>query len=167
VDLTCALEGCEKPRKYRSTCMMHYWRMRKYGSYADPRPTVDERFWSKVDKTGDCWMWLGKKQSTGHGHFVIVKGLTVMAYRYSYEQLVGPIPAGLVIDHLCRTPPCVNPAHLEPVTSGENLRRGDGPTGRRFRQTHCIHGHEFTPENTERSGPYQTRRCRACRRARA
>jgi hypothetical protein len=75
-----------------------------------------------------------------------------------YELLVGPIPAGLVIDHLCRVPSCMNPAHLEPVTNAENIRRGYAARGL---LTHCSKGHELTPESTyARDRGY--RRCKQC-----
>jgi hypothetical protein len=89
------------------------------------------------------------------------------AHRVAYEDRIGPIPKGLVLDHLCRDPLCVNPFHLEPVTLKVNNRRGLGPiiasrlqTARNRARTHCKHGHPFTPENTyrERDG----RRCRRC-----
>lgn len=91
------------------------------------------------------------------------------AHRAVYELLVGPIADGLVIDHLCRKPSCVNPSHLEAVTQSENLKRGLGPAVTRARhaaQTHCRHGHEFSPDNTivNSSG---SRVCRTCNRVRA
>lgn len=85
------------------------------------------------------------------------------AHRVSYETFVGPIPAGLTLDHLCRNTLCINPAHLEPVTIKENVLRGDGPTARNARKTHCDRGHAFDETNT---GPNANggRSCRACKR---
>lgn len=106
-------------------------------------------FWRNVreDESG-CWIWTAAML---HGYGRWSGGL---AYRHSYEELIAAIPDGLHLDHLCRTPPCVNPWHLDPVPQIENIRR-------HFRlQTHCKHGHEFTPENTYMSRG--RRSCRAC-----
>ena len=98
-----------------------------------------ERFWSKVDRRGldECWEWLGAKLVKGYGHFFL--GGTrqegnrrwVLAHRFAYEELVGPIPDGLDLDHLCRNVGCCNPAHLEPVSRSVNLLRGVGVGGDR------------------------------------
>ena len=90
-----------------------------------PDSLLAVRFWAKVNKTDSCWLWTGAITG-GYGSFWIGTG-TVRAHRFSYEHLVGPIPDGLVLDHLCRVTKCVNPAHLEPVTTAENVRRGDAP----------------------------------------
>jgi len=124
------------------------------------RPELWERFWSKVRQNGECWEWTASL-SYGYGQFALRHGVIRKAHRISYEWLVGPIPDGLHLDHLCRNRKCVNPEHLEPVTNYVNLHRGQGFTATRAAQTHCIHGHEFTPENTniKRNG---CRECRAC-----
>ena len=126
-------------------------------------PSFEERFWAKVNKTDTCWLWIGAK-TEGYG-LLSVEGRNVLAYRLSYELVVGSIPAGLTLDHLCRVPACVNPAHLEPVTMRENILRGIGPAARRARQTHCIHGHPFDEANTRirKNGTRQCRRCNADR----
>lgn len=132
-------------------------------------PRLPERFWEKVyeNETTGCWEWKAAGDDQGYGRFGI--GRTVhLAHRVAYEALVGPIPAGLVTDHLCRNPACVNPAHIEPVTHRENSRRGTGWGGRMGRagrlaaRTHCIHGHEFTDDNTYTHPKRGTRECRAC-----
>jgi hypothetical protein len=95
-----------------------------------PTTALEERFWCKVDKQEDgCWHWLGSKNKPGgYGRFRI--GMArIVAHRFSYELLVGPIGDGLEIDHLCCNPGCVNPAHLETVTHRENMRRRKWPNG--------------------------------------
>lgn len=121
-----------------------------------------DRFWSKVDTSGDCWPWLGSKNPLGYGKFWL-DGSLRKAHRVAYEWCVGPIPDGLHIDHLCRNPSCVNPAHLEAVTHRENVLRGIGPAAKNAIKTHCKNGHEFTPENTYRwEGKPNKRVCRTC-----
>ncbi len=128
---------------------------------------VEERFWAKVDKRGPegCWLWLGRKESKGYGQFEC-KGIFNVAHRFAYELLLGPIPEGLTLDHLCRNRACVNPAHLEPISNRENILRGNGLTARYARQTHCLRGHPFDLFNTH-FRPDGRRRCRRCVRERS
>jgi len=129
------------------------------------RSTDDRaRFESKIGSREDCWIWIGALDGHGYGDFRTC-GKWIGAHRFSYELYVGPIPKGLVIDHLCRNPRCVNPEHLEPVTMAENTARGIGQSARNSAKTHCIHGHEFSPENTGRDGRGR-RICKACLSAR-
>lgn len=124
------------------------------------RIPLEERFWARVQKTETCWLWTG---ATSQGYGVIsvggYKGKNLMAHRVAYELTKGPIPEGLVIDHLCRAPRCVNPDHLEAVTTGDNVRRG--LLGEM--KTHCSHGHAYADEG--RIDFKGHRVCRACRRA--
>lgn len=97
------------------------------------------RFWSKVEGSSfeDCWNWLGTmKGDTGYGHIGVTGRGLVRAHRFAYEDMVGPIPSGLVLDHLCCNKRCVNPWHLEPVTIAVNTRRGD-IRRRQCRQCHA------------------------------
>ena len=131
-----------------------------------PRIANEGRFWSKVEKTSSCWNWIGAIGSAGYGNFGI-DNRTYRAHRVSYEWLHGPIPAGLVIDHLCRNKRCVNPDHLEPVTDRVNTIRGDGPRitselGRA--RTHCKHGHSLSGANLYVQKKTGYRYCRECMR---
>lgn len=128
------------------------------------RDPVD-RFVEKVEIADGCWKWTAKLNHLGYGKFFISREQgEVYAHRFAWESFVGPIPQGLVIDHVrdagCTSTACVNPDHLEPVTQLVNVRRG-----RRAQRTHCDHGHEFTPENT-RITSVGRRRCRECERIR-
>lgn len=123
--------------------------------------TLEERFWPKVLKSDGCWLWTASLDSKGYGQIQIgtlASPKTARAHRIAYELTYGEIPEGLVVDHLCRTTRCVNPAHLEAVSFHENLLRGKGGRLR----THCIKGHAFDSENT---AIYEgKRRCRECHR---
>lgn len=119
------------------------------------KQSVEERFWAKVDKSGPCWIWTGSRNSRGYGRFG-VNGRNWHAHRWSFEQYRFVIPAGFFLDHLCRTPSCVRPDHLEAVTPALNVAR-DTP----FR-AHCRNGHEYTVTNIRW---YRGQRhCRACHR---
>lgn len=112
--------------------------------------SAEDRFWRKVNKTKGCWIWTGGISSGGYGSFYIKSPggfKNTCAHRFAYELLIGPISDGLTIDHLCRVRRCVNPAHLEPVTSRENILRGEGITAREARVTHCPQGHPYSGEN--------------------
>ena len=120
-------------------------------------PTVEERFWAKVNQSDDCWSFDAYHSPDGYARFW-VGGRTVEAHRFVYELLVASIEAGLVIDHLCRNRWCVNPDHMEPVTNHVNILRGEPAT-----KTHCVHGHLLDEANTyRRRGSNGKRQCRTC-----
>lgn len=129
---------------------------RKCRATAEARPAQD-RFFEKVDKTDTCWIWMAAKDTNGYGRFGIKGSKTVLAHVFAYTFVVGPVPEGLELDHLCRNPSCVNPAHLEAVTHRENVMRGDVAS----RET-CRRGHQRTPDNVVKNGRYTT--CLTCRR---
>lgn len=129
-------------------------------------PQALDRFLSRVNRSGDgCFEWTGRLDTNGYGAFTLTTNQEVRAHRLAFE-LWGPgLPDDLEIDHLCRNPRCCRENHLEAVTHAENVRRGSSPAAYRANQTHCINGHEFTPENTyvRREG---WRMCRECSRLR-
>ncbi len=99
-----------------------------------------------------CLIWLGALNEDGYG-----------PHRLAYETFVGPIPAGLEIDHLCRVRCCINVLHMEPITHAENVRRGNSGIHLSSR-THCGYGHEFTVENTAYAPGTHGRVCKECHR---
>lgn len=122
--------------------------------------TPTEFFWSRVEKTSGCWIWLGAKTTKDYGY--VNKGddgKRIYAHRFSYELHYGKIPDGLVIDHdPCGRHDCVNPAHLNAVTQPANTRR------ERLARTTCSRGHPWDEANTYRRPDKGTRQCRACAR---
>ena len=127
--------------------------------------SVEERWWSCIEKASNgCWVWKGVPNKSGYGGLK-VNGKTVLAHRFGYEMLRGSIPEGMQIDHLCRNRLCVNPEHLEIVTSRVNTLRGDTIAAKEFRQTHCIRGHLLSGENLKMRANGK-RICRQCKRIR-
>jgi len=125
--------------------------------------TEEARFWSYVQKTDDCWIWIGVR-SGGYGRYTF-RGKLTGAHRFYYELVNGPIAEGLQIDHLCRNRACVNPDHLEPVTIGENVLRGIGRSAQNARKTECLRGHPLNGSNLY-IDPRGQRCCIICQRAR-
>lgn len=138
---TCSVEGCEPSRVDRRTLRIP--------------PT--ERFWPRVDAHGACWEWMGG-QAGGYGRFNDGERI-VSTHIWAWTDLVGPIPPGMTLDHLCLNRICVNPDHLEVVTRSENSRRQPINVFRRAK-THCPVGHPYVEENIRpgRNG----RDCRLC-----
>jgi hypothetical protein len=156
----CAVPDCSANAVARGWCDPHYRRWKRTGSPV--RATPEQRFWRNVQRgrADDCWPWLASGWPKGYGAFRI-NGQTVAAHRFSYELHHGPIPEGLTVDHLCRNPSCVNPAHLEAVTFRENVLRGTNMAARYARRDTCSRGHQF--DYLRKDG---ARGCRQCDRIR-
>lgn len=127
------------------------------------RVFLSDRFWSKIGSIDDCWLWVGSRNTQGYGQ-MWYKGGRVVVHRLAYRALVGEIPEGLVIDHLCRVRNCVNPDHLEVVTSRENTLRGNAPSAQCAKRKACLQGHPYSLYvGTKESYRY----CKVCQRQRA
>lgn len=175
----CGVGGCESQAFCRGWCRRHYTRWYETGSTSlgvrnaprppPPPPTrpLADRFFEKVLKGPNHWLWTGAKTKLGYGQiWDNDRKAHAMAHRVSWELAnLSEIPEGLVIDHLCRTPSCVNPDHLEVVTVSTNTARGRAGEvgGRRNRnKTHCPQGHPYSAENTYYYNEGRTRVCRTC-----
>lgn len=123
---------------------------------------LPDRFRAKVAVAeSGCWEWTASRDGKGYGFYWVgtrSEGRMHRAHRVAYELLVGPVPDGLVLDHLCRNTHCVNPGHLEAVTPGENTLRGESFSAVNARMETCAHGHQFDSINSA-SG---SRVCRTC-----
>lgn len=153
--MNCEREGCRRPVKVvvRRLCNAHYIQLQRTGQL-----TPLDRFAPQIDKSGECWLWTGYRNQDGYGTF---GGLG--AHRIAWEREHGPIPAGMTIDHRCRTRACVRVDHLRLMTPSANF----SDNGFRDRAA-CAHGHEWAPANTRvrvRNGRSH-RVCRACDRRR-
>jgi HNH endonuclease len=149
---TCTIENCTKPHFGLGYCNAHYARFKKYGDATflkrPPNLSIEERFLRYVQKTENCWLWLGHISRLGYGSFFSRQFQSSQAHRVSYQLFIGEVPKELTLDHLCRVRHCVNPDHLEPVTLRENILRGTGPSAILARRTHCKHGHPWDESNT-------------------
>jgi hypothetical protein len=131
---------------------------------------VLERFWRRVSvgKPDECWLWLGQYNNVRYGRFDIYlkggRGKHILAHRFAYEDVIGPIPRTLVIDHMCNNRGCVNPAHLRVTTQRENILRGTSGSAINAAKTHCPAGHPYSGSNL--SIRKRGRACKACARHR-
>lgn len=127
-------------------------------------PGAEERFWSRVEKTDTCWLWRGGITTQGYGRF-FYRGKDVPSHHMPMIfRGETPPKYPMVCDHLCRVRNCVRPDHIEVTTQGVNTYRGVSPFAKNKAKTHCIRGHEFSPENTRltfRDGK-PLRQCKAC-----
>ena len=120
----CTVDGCDKKYYSSGFCRIHYSRMYHTGKLTlDPKPTPEQLFWEKVDKSIDCWRWTGYRSPDGYGRFGSPEIKDTLAHRIAYEFVIGPIPAGLQIRHTCNNGHlgCVNPHHMVPGTHSENM----------------------------------------------
>lgn len=137
-------------------------------------PSILDRFWARVEKNPSpdgCWTWLGRVNNAGYGSIRIMgrAASPMLVHHFAYELLVGSIPQGGEIDHLCKNRRCVNPTHLEVVTHSENCKRGNSGLAWALHQrakTHCPKGHPYDLFNTyyDKNGG---RQCRICKSERA
>ena len=129
---------------------------------------LDRLFLKHVEKTENCWNWIGSISTEGYGNLgrnINGKGVNYKAHRYAYQNSVGPIPDGMCLDHICRNRRCVNPAHLRVVTRRENaIQNSLGRTAVNAKKTHCPKGHPYDGVYTWPSKK-GNRYCLLCRRA--
>lgn len=171
----CRGADCRASVSARGMCHAHYQRYRRYGEQAlsapiarrTPRSVSDlDRFRSRLRVVDGCWLYTRGQNGHGYGFFHAA-GHRHLAHRWAYEQLVGPVPSEMVLDHLCRNRACCNPDHLDVVTVGTNTARGTSPGATAVRTDRCKRGHELTEDNVYRQPGKPTERyCRACARIR-
>lgn len=132
----------------------------------NPTRSIPYEYQSRIalDASTGCWIWTGPLDTHGYGQ-ARVDGRTAIAHRVVYAALVGEVPAGLELYHLCRVRACVNPDHLEPVTHRENVLRGEGVAAIAAATETCPQGHPYNGRNLLAFSDGK-RRCRACRNAR-
>ena len=179
--LKCQVEDCFNIHACKGLCNAHYQRKHKgltlgkvaqsQGEYLKKYNNANDIISKNIDceNLDGCWDWNGCIQKSGHGTVrttIYGKSQRYYAHRISYENFIGSLDDELVIDHLCENKKCVNPFHLEQVTSGENVKRYH--SNRRLdpyiarSESHCRRLHEYTESNTTYYGIYNQKRCKKC-----
>lgn len=182
VPLECKNDGCVTRAVKRGMCNTHYQQWRK----ATPpdqrrRPIAEQRFEALVRRGNpeECWPWTGGTTDRGYGTFAVSSDLRMGAHRYAFWQANGYMADQ--VDHTCHNGSgcaggnscphrrCCNPAHLENTSNLVNSLRGESVAAYHARKTHCVNGHEFSPENTyvyRHRGGRPRRFCKQCNRDR-
>jgi hypothetical protein len=172
---TCTVANCDDPVDRQGWCCRHFTRWKKYGDPTAGGPlrlrskrlphsaSVEDRFWSKVNKTSTCWLWIG---GTSDGFGIFSPGGTPgrrKAHIFAWLLSGGQLRKGMVVGPKCGVRLCVRPDHLELVPFSELIARSGGAVGLNMRKTHCLRGHPFDAANTKRSASKPDRRsCRTC-----
>lgn len=160
----CSVWGCGRHVRKAGMCHAHYEYKRRTG--LEPTGPIHDndrdRFLAKIDIQPDgCWLWTGARSGSRRYGSGTYAGRVRPAHRIAIALHTGSLPpSDMDVDHLCRVTLCVNPDHLEVVPHRENVLRGAAIQANNARKTHCIRGHEFTPENTIGRGGH--RRCARC-----
>lgn len=145
------------------------WR-RRQGIKPRVRPVIDRLMEKREISPSGCWLFTGALHPNGYASTTLGRrNKRDYAHRIAYRILIGEIPEGKDLDHLCRVRNCFNPEHLEPVTRQMNTRRGLAPQmlgALNGEKTHCVNGHPFDEENTY-NRPTGGRSCKTCTRERA
>lgn len=175
----CVIPDCAAAHYGRGLCRRHYKQAHAAGNLPPLRRETSEERFNRSFTEGEpdeCWHWTSKLDPNGYG-VMSIHGMNVAAHRYSWERVNGPIPDGLVIDHLCHNADracvavaacmhrrCVNPTHLEPTTRGDNIKRSHLVHARK---DECVHGHDLTDDAVVGWDVDGKRFCRPCARANA
>lgn len=128
-DGQCTIESCGRPHHGRGFCSTHYARFQKYGDPLggwDRFDTPEESYVARTVRQGDCLVWVGRRDEHGYGQMRVNKR-TVKVHRFAWELKVGPIPPGVVLDHICHNPSCSNIEHLRLATRSQNCSHLSGP----------------------------------------